>query len=65
MFFVVKQLTLTQSACHEIKMRNKRFIVQHRGGTLKKEQHRQLIKWACDCSEHVSLVSGEAVSYIQ
>ena len=34
-------------------MRDKRFIAEHRGGPLKKEQHYQLIKWACDCSEHV------------
>jgi hypothetical protein len=40
-------------------MRDKRFITEHRGGLLKKEQHRQLIKWACDCSEHVLLLSGE------
>ena len=34
-------------------MRNKQFIAEHRGGPLKKEQHRQLIKWARTCSEHV------------
>jgi len=34
-------------------MRDKRFIAEHRGGPLKKEQHYQLIKWACDCAEHV------------
>lgn len=34
-------------------MRDKRFIAEHRGGPLKKEQHRQLIKWACVCVEHV------------
>jgi hypothetical protein len=34
-------------------MRDKRFIAEHRGGPLKKEQHRQLIKWARECSEHV------------
>ena len=42
-------------------MRDKRFIAEHRGGLLKKEQHRQLIKWACDCSEHVLLLSGETL----
>jgi hypothetical protein len=41
-------------------MRDKRFIAEHRGGPLKKEQHRQLIKWACDSSEHVlSIYEGE------
>jgi len=34
-------------------MRDKRFIAEHRGGVLKKEQHYQLIKWACYCFEHV------------
>ena len=34
-------------------MRDKRFIAEHRGGPLKKEQHIQLIKWACDCGENV------------
>jgi len=34
-------------------MRDKRFIAEHRGGPLKKEQHYQLITWACGCAEHV------------
>ncbi|MCJ7689051.1 MAG: hypothetical protein MUO60_07010 [Clostridiaceae bacterium] len=34
-------------------MRDKRFIAEHCGGPLKREQHRQLIKWACDCVEHI------------
>jgi hypothetical protein len=40
-------------------MRDKRFIAKHRGGPLKKEQHYQLIKWACDCAEHVLFLFGE------
>jgi hypothetical protein len=40
-------------------MRDKRFIAEHRGGPLKKEQHRQLIKWACDCAEHILPLFGE------
>jgi hypothetical protein len=40
-------------------MRDKRFIAEHRGGLLKKEQHRQLILWACDCAENVSDLAGE------
>lgn len=35
------------------KMRDKRFIAEHRGGPLKKEQHYQLMTWACICAEHV------------
>ena len=40
-------------------MRDHRFIAEHRGGPLKKEQHFQLIEWACGCSEHVLNLSGE------
>jgi hypothetical protein len=42
-------------------MRDKRFIAEHRGGPLKKEQHYQLIKWACGCSEHVLHLFGEKI----
>jgi hypothetical protein len=42
-------------------MRDKRFIAEHRGGPLKKEQHYQLIKWACDCAEHVLHLYGENI----
>jgi hypothetical protein len=40
-------------------MRDKRFIAEHRGGPLKKEQHYQLITWACDCAENVLPLFGE------
>lgn len=40
-------------------MRDKRFIAEHRGGPLKKEQHYQLITWACNCAEHVLDLFGE------
>lgn len=40
-------------------MRDKRFIAEHRGGSLKKEQHIQLIKWACNCVENVLPLYGE------
>ena len=42
-------------------MRDKRFIAEHRGGPLNKEQHIQLIKWACDCAEHVLPLIGESL----
>jgi hypothetical protein len=42
-------------------MRDKRFIAEHRGGPLKKEQHYQLIQWACDCSEHVLHLFGDKI----
>lgn len=34
-------------------MRDKRYIAEHRGGPLKKEQHRQLVTWACECVVNV------------
>jgi hypothetical protein len=42
-------------------MRDKRFIAEHRGGLLKKDQHRQLINWACICCEHVLPLCNETV----
>ena len=40
-------------------MRDQRFVAEHRGGPLKKEQHRQLITWASACAAHVLPLSGE------
>jgi hypothetical protein len=40
-------------------MRDKRFIAEHRGGPLKKEQQRQLIIWACKCVENVVPLFGD------
>jgi len=34
-------------------LRDKRFITQHRGGLLNKEQHRLIISWACNCVDHI------------
>jgi hypothetical protein len=34
-------------------MRDKRFFAVHRGGSLTKDHHHQLIRWARECSEHV------------
>jgi pullulanase/glycogen debranching enzyme len=42
-------------------MRDKRFVAEHRGGPLKKEQHYQLINWACDCAEHVLHLFSERI----
>ena len=42
-------------------MRDKRFIAEHRGGPLKKEQHYQLITWACGCAEHVLPLFGKTI----
>jgi hypothetical protein len=40
-------------------MRDKRFIAEHRGGSLTKKQHRQLMIWACICAEHVLSLPGD------
>jgi hypothetical protein len=42
-------------------MRDKRFIAEHRGGSLTKEQHYQLMTWAFDCAEHVLPLFGETI----
>ncbi|MBN1803488.1 MAG: hypothetical protein JW891_18405 [Candidatus Lokiarchaeota archaeon] len=34
-------------------MRDKRFVRDHREGSLKLEQHHQLMRWAIQCTEHV------------
>ncbi len=42
-------------------MRDKRFIAEHRGGLLKKEQHRQLMQWGCNCAENVLSLYGKEI----
>ena len=42
-------------------MRDKRFVAEHRGGFLKKEQHRQLMQWGCDCAENVLSLYGKEI----
>lgn len=42
-----------------LNMRDQRFVAEHRGGPLKKEQHCQLMSWACACAEHVLPLFGE------
>ncbi len=39
-------------------MRDSRFIAEHRGGPLKKEQHYQLMDWARGCAEHALPILG-------
>lgn len=34
-------------------MRDKRFVAEHRGGFLTRENHKLLIIWSCDCIERV------------
>lgn len=40
-------------------MRDHRFVAAHRGGSLSKEQQRQLSTWAADCAEHVLPLAGD------
>jgi hypothetical protein len=40
-------------------MRDQRFIAEHRDGPLKKEQHGQLMSWACAGAEHVLPLFGK------
>ncbi len=42
-------------------MRDRRFIAEHRGGPLSKEQHHQLMQWAIICAEHVLPLLGKNV----
>jgi hypothetical protein len=42
-------------------MRDKRFITQHRGGPLTKQQHCMLMAWAVRCAEHVMPYYCEAI----
>lgn len=39
-------------------MRDRRFVAEHRGGTLDKARHRQLMKWAYGCAERVVPLLG-------
>ena len=34
-------------------MRDKKWVLEHRGGSLKIEQQKQLMKWAIDCISHL------------
>jgi hypothetical protein len=37
------------------------FIAKHRGGPLTKDNHRQLMRWAIACSEHVLFLVSEGL----
>jgi hypothetical protein len=52
---------VNQNITEKANMRDKRFIAEHRGGPLTKEQHYQLMQWACDCAEHVLPLFGETI----
>lgn len=37
------------------------FIAEHRGGPLTKDNHRKLINWAIECTEHVLFLIGKEI----
>jgi hypothetical protein len=39
-------------------MRDERFVVEHRGGPLSPNEHRLLMRWACECANHVMRLAG-------
>ena len=49
---------LKKSARHS---KRYQFIAEHRGGPLTKENHRKLIRWARECSEHVLYLIGKDI----
>ena len=34
-------------------MRDKKWVSEHRGGLLKIDQHKQLMKWSIECVNHL------------
>lgn len=42
-------------------MRDARYIAEHRGGCLKMEDHRRLIRWARECAQHILPLFGDPV----
>src|SRR4030042_3961885 len=58
---MVKTKSADETLRKTAKMRDRRFVAEHRGGPLRKEQHVQLITWACDCAEHVLHLFGEII----
>jgi hypothetical protein len=40
-------------------MRDRRFVAEHRGGPLNKQQHNDLLEWASTCVKHVLIHIGE------
>lgn len=43
------------------RMRDRRFVAEHRGGPLGRDRHAHLIAWACACAEHVVGLCGNAI----
>ncbi len=42
-------------------MRDKRFVAEHRGGSLIKQHHYILMEWGCSCAEHVLPLFGKKI----
>jgi hypothetical protein len=43
-------------------MRNKKWVLEHRGGTLKVEQQKLLMKWSLDCVNHLLPILNNEVN---
>ena len=39
--------------CREEEMRDKKWVLEHRGGLLKIDQQKQLMKWSIECVNHL------------
>lgn len=46
-------MKITREGDYICRMRDKRFIAEHRGGPLSQAQQRSLMRWALNCAEHV------------
>lgn len=56
-----KDLKPQTATPHASTMRDRRFVAEHRGGPLTKEQHCLLMQWAIACAEHVLPLFGETI----
>jgi hypothetical protein len=43
-------------------MRDKKWVLEYRGGSLKIEQQKQLMKWAIDCVNHLLLLLNNNIN---
>jgi len=50
---------LNLAIAYNLEMRDRRFVAEHRGGPLTKQQHTELLQWASTCVKHVLLHIGE------
>ena len=56
---LIPELLVFRNSTDPSRMRDARFIAEHRGGVLTKQQHQDLLDWACFCIRHVLVRIGE------